>query len=191
MLRLVGPARFVSTLTNCGVHLVLPAGTTAPGLPVILGGAAISMLDLASLYGALADGGVVRPVRVEPGSSNGGGPVMGSRAARQVVAILRGTPPPPGVTSWISRSVAFKTGTSYGQRDAWAVGAIPDWTVVAWAGRPDGTASLGITGRETAAPLMARLLDMLVQNDASLGRRRSIGEPHRRPLTGVAAAGPG
>ena len=166
--RAVGPARFVANLAACGIQLALPRGGGAPGLPVILGGVATRMIDLAALYGALSDGGTVVLIRIEPDDPHAGVFLMRARAARQVTDILRGTPPPPGVTDWKDRDVAFKTGTSYGQRDAWAVGTTPAWTIVAWAGRPDGTASPGISGRETAAPLMARLLDVVVPSG---GRR--------------------
>ena len=65
--------------------------------------------------------------------------------------------------------IAFKTGTSYGERDAWAAGVSPNWTVIVWAGRPDGTAVPGITGRETAAPVMEHLFDLLPPDKREFG----------------------
>jgi penicillin-binding protein 1C len=58
-------------------------------------------------------------------------------------------------------SVAWKTGTSYGYRDAWAIGVTDDWTVGVWIGRPDGTPSPGQYGAVTALPLMFNVTDML------------------------------
>ena len=179
VLRMVGPGRLVASLAACGIRAVLPAGA-APNLALALGGVGITMRDLASLYGSLTDGGMVHPVIVEIPAGEAGRPMMGARAASQVAEILRGTPPPPGIVDWTSRGVAFKTGTSYGQRDAWAAGTTPDWTVIVWAGRPDGTASPGITGRETAAPLMARILDVLQQGDT--GRSVAVSPLERLDL---------
>lgn len=164
VLRSVGPGRLMASLAACGIKAVLPVGAS-PSLALALGGVGISMRDLASLYGSLNDGGMVYPAIVEGPGGDPGRRLMGPRAASQVAEILRGTPPPPGVVDWTPHGVAFKTGTSYGQRDAWAAGTTPHWTVIVWAGRPDGTASPGITGRQTAAPLMARILDVLQQGD--------------------------
>ncbi len=171
VLRQVGPARLVAGLAACGIRMVLPAGAT-PNLALALGGGGITMRDLASLYGSLDDGGQVHPVIVEMSARDAGTRLMEPRAAREVAEILRGTPPPAGVVDWTAHGVAFKTGTSYGQRDAWAAGTTPDWTVIVWAGRPDGTASPGITGRGTAAPLMARILDVLQQDEP--GRTEAV-----------------
>src|SRR5690606_19693737 len=74
-------------------------------------------------------------------------------------------PPPPGIVPWRHRAhgslIAFKTGTSYGFRDAWAIGYDASFTVGVWVGRPDGSFSPGRLGREAAAPILFEVFDRL------------------------------
>ena len=176
----VGPAAFESRLDAAHVRLVRPkAANTDPGLALALGGAGISPRDLAVLYAALADGGVAKPLawteadaarrEAEPGARLVAGP-----AAEQVLDILRESPPPPGRTPTAliegGAKLAFKTGTSYGYRDALAAGVGGGYVVVVWTGRPDGGArSAGMTGREAALPLLFDVFDAL-QTGASAAR---------------------
>jgi penicillin-binding protein 1C len=159
ILRAVGAKKFVAALRQAGAVLVLPGGSTA-SLPVALGGVGISLQDLAMLYAGLADGGVVAPLDVLPGEAPKGVAVITKLAAAEIGRILRGSPLPDGVAA-TDRQIAFKTGTSYGFRDAWAAGYSGDYTVVVWVGRVDGTPSPGEYGRATAAPLMFKIFSML------------------------------
>lgn len=166
----VGPVRFAEALRRAGVTLVMPPGTTQPGLPVALGGASISLLDMAALYAGLAREGLVAPLRVDP-AGDGKAPegeevrLLSSAAAQQVRAILEGAPPPAGVVQDQGQQalgpIALKTGTSFGFRDAWAFGVTERFTVGVWVGRPDGTPSPDRYGRNTAAPLLYRVYDLL------------------------------
>jgi penicillin-binding protein 1C len=158
LLRAVGPARFAATLRTAGAALRLPAG--APSLPIALGGAGISLQNLALLYAALANGGRAAALRFLPGPPGPASPVMTPTAAAQIAAILRGVPPPDGIGAQ-TRPIAYKTGTSYGFRDAWAAGFSPDYTIVVWTGRTDGTPTPGAYGRLTAAPLLFKLFALL------------------------------
>ena len=203
----VGPVRFAERLRSVGVTLHFPPGLTEPGLPLALGGVSITLWDLTTLYVALARGGQVAPLVAEavpPGGLRVTAPValMSPEAAAQVRHILEGTPPPPGEVPLgeISRrpSIALKTGTSYGFRDAWAFGVGSRHTVGVWVGRPDGTPSPDRYGRNTAAPLLYRVFDLLDEGDGrdagpgggrlpgappALLRRIEAGDPERRPLT--------
>lgn len=160
-LRLVGPRRFVATLRNAGIRLALPRGAVST-LALALGGGGIDLSDLATLYAGLEHEGRIAPLRVladrPPPAETA---LLTREAAAEVAGILAGTPPAAGMSPWGGRAIGFKTGTSYGNRDAWAAGISLNWTVVAWAGRPDGTAIAGMTGRDDAAPLMVRLFDLL------------------------------
>src|SRR5258708_14424795 len=85
-------------------------------------------------------------------------------AAWYVNDILAAAPAPPGMLPAEvkrSRPLAFKTGTSYGFRDAWAIGYDRDVTIAVWAGRPDGTPMPGRSGRVTAAPILFKIADLL------------------------------
>jgi penicillin-binding protein 1C len=157
LLRALGPARFAATLNNAGTGLRLPGG--APSLPIALGGVGISLQNLAMLYTALANAGAAAPLHflaVPPSPTT---PVMSPNAAAQIGAILRGSPLPDGVAP--GRPIAYKTGTSYGFRDAWAAGFSPDYTVIVWTGRTDGTPTPGAYGRLTAAPILFQLFALL------------------------------
>ncbi len=162
----VGPLRFADALRRAGARLVLPNRSTVPGLPVALGGASISLWDMATLYSGLARGGLVAPLRVQPEEPEAAGVrLLSPVAAQQVRAILEGAPPPPGVVQAQelrgSGPIALKTGTSYGFRDAWAFGVTERYSVGVWVGRPDGTPSPDRYGRNTAAPLLFHLFDLL------------------------------
>ncbi len=161
----LGPGRFTSALSAAGIRLHLPSNDTEPGLAVALGGAGISLYDLATLYVALSHGGEVAPLRT---SSDDPAPhptaIFGPAAAWYVNDILGNAPAPPGMLPAEfrpGRSLAFKTGTSYGFRDFWAVGYDPQVTIAVWVGRPDGTPMPGHSGRVTAAPVVFKIADLL------------------------------
>jgi penicillin-binding protein 1C len=161
----LGPNRFTSALAAAGIKLRLPNREPEPGLAIALGGAGISLFDLTTLYGALSHAGRVVPLRVltdDPASP--GTAIFGPAAAWYVSDILGGAPPPPGMLPASvagGRHLAFKTGTSYGFRDAWAVGYDRAVTIAVWVGRADGTPLPGISGRITAAPIMFKIADLL------------------------------
>jgi penicillin-binding protein 1C len=93
-----------------------------------------------------------------------GTPIFGPLGAWYVNDILAEAPAPPGVLpaeARRGRRLAFKTGTSYGFRDFWAVGYDPEITIGVWAGRPDGTPMPGRSGRLTAAPILFKIADLL------------------------------
>jgi penicillin-binding protein 1C len=161
----LGPARFAAALGAAGVRLRLPEPTADPGLAVALGGAGITLADLVRLYAALSNRGDVTPLRYrrdDPPSA--GTPIFGPLGAWYVNDILAEAPPPPGILPAEvrrGRRLAFKTGTSYGYRDFWAVGYDPEVTIGVWAGRSDGTSMPGRSGRLTAAPILFKLADLL------------------------------
>ena len=152
----IGPTRFAARLNAAGAALRLPPGA-APSLPLALGGAGISLRDLLRLYAALATDGTSLPLRLEPGAPSGPAlPLLQRSAARLVAdAITRDFPDggPAGV--------AWKTGTSWGGRDAWAMGFDGRSVAGVWMGRPDGTAVPGFTGAATALPVLATVFGLL------------------------------
>jgi penicillin-binding protein 1C len=173
----LGPARFVSALAAAGIRLKLPQPTSEPGLAVALGGDGISLIDLAALYVALSHDGAVAPLRMrvdEPDRRETA--IFGPVAAWYVNDILANAPPPPGmlpVEVRRARRLAFKTGTSYGFRDAWAVGYDGEATIAVWVGRPDGTPLPGMTGRTAAAPVLFKIADLLGPPSAGSGAKPS------------------
>jgi len=166
LLNRLGPMRLVGTLEAAGTPLRLPEGVGAPGLPIALGGAGITLSDLVTLYAGLADGGSVLPLCYTD-AAPAGAPVaiMQPSSAWYLTRILEDMPPPPGMLAPRNRAqgrtVAYKTGTSYGFRDAWAIGYDSAYTVGVWVGRPDGSFSPGRMGRDAAAPVLFEVFDML------------------------------
>ncbi len=162
LLQGVGPRRFAAALRQAGARIALPRGTAAPGLPIALGGLGISLEDLAALYVALADRGAAAKLRfLEAAPAPRGVPLMTEEAAAEIGEVLRGVPPPDGIAPARPRGIAYKTGTSYGFRDAWAIGFSPEFTVAVWVGRVEGSPRPGAVGRNTAAPLLFKTFDLL------------------------------
>ncbi|MGR3379145.1 penicillin-binding protein 1C [Salipiger abyssi] len=152
----MGPAHLMAALETAGLHPELPKGD-APGLAVSLGGVGLSLWDMVTLYAGLANGGEVRALRWRAEEREAeGAPLMSPRAAWQVGHILAGLAPPPQAGP--RGRVAYKTGTSYGHRDAWALGFDGRYVAGVWIGRPDGTPVPGAFGGDLAAPLLFEAL---------------------------------
>jgi penicillin-binding protein 1C len=162
----IGPARFAAKLANAGIPLTFPKGVAGPSLPLVLGGVGTTLADLVTLYASLSDDGIVRPLNIRhdrPARARAV-PLFGPAAAWYVRDVLIDNPLPEG---WgegrglMRRPIAFKTGTSYGFRDAWSIGVSGRYTVGVWVGRPDGSTRPGAIGRNTAAPLLLSIFDLL------------------------------
>jgi penicillin-binding protein 1C len=149
----VGPSRLLGRLAQTGGALVLPKDE-APGLAIALGGVGVRLGDLTMLYAGVARGGAALSL-TERADDAGKTPqparLLDPAAAWYVANVLIGTPPPDNATPG---RIAFKTGTSYGYRDAWAVGFDGKRTIGVWAGRPDGAPMPGLIGRTAAAPIL-------------------------------------
>jgi penicillin-binding protein 1C len=163
----VGTSRFIARLGQTGAMLALPDGQP-PSLAIGLGGVGIRLSDLTMLYAGLARLGSVLPLRETSGPSAGdGNRLMTPVAAWYVSNILAGTPPPE---NGITGRIAFKTGTSYGYRDAWSVGFDGKHTIGVWVGRPDGAPVPGLFGRAAAAPILFDAFARLLGTAAPLPR---------------------
>jgi penicillin-binding protein 1C len=149
----VGASRLTARLAQAGAPLVLPRGE-APDLAMSLGGVGVKLADLTMLYAGIARGGTTLPLveRVTDQAS----PAVPLRLVDPVAAwyvgnVLIGTPPPDHAAGG---RIAYKTGTSYGYRDAWSVGFDGRRTIGVWVGRPDGAPVPGLIGRMAAAPIL-------------------------------------
>ncbi|MBO9433857.1 penicillin-binding protein 1C [Ruegeria sp. R13_0] len=146
----LGPARVMAALQQAGASPQLNGGT--PGLAISLGGVGLSLHDLVQLYATLAAGGQGPRLRHEALADRTETPrVLSDVAAWQVSDILAGLTPPPGAAAF---GLAYKTGTSYGHRDAWAIGFDGQHVIGVWLGRADGTPVPGAFGGELSAPLL-------------------------------------
>lgn len=162
VLNVLGPNKLVSRFRRLRMMTALPA-KTQPTLAVALGGIGLRMQDMAMLYASLANGGEAvhlkwrrdarQRVALSPRLRDGGKSrrLLTPVAAWYVADILKDAPPP---ASFRGGRIAYKTGTSYGYRDAWAIGWDGRHTVAVWVGRPDGSATPGLTGRTAAAPIL-------------------------------------
>jgi penicillin-binding protein 1C len=149
----VGASRFAARLEQAGASFVLPPGEV-PGLAIGLGGVGVTLNDLVALYAGLARLGTT--LQLTERRANGEAEATARRlldpaAAWYVGNILLGTPPPENAGAG---RIPFKTGTSYGYRDAWAVGFDGKRTIGVWVGRPDGAPVSGLVGRVVAAPIL-------------------------------------
>lgn len=147
----LGPHHLIAGLRRAGANPRVPGG--APGLAVALGGVGVTLNDLVQVYGGIANDGIAIDLRWRATATDGFAPqrLMGNVAAWQVADILLDVPRPAGVQG---TGIAFKTGTSYGHRDAWAIGFDGQHVIGVWMGRADGTPVPGAFGGDLAAPVM-------------------------------------
>ncbi|PKL26393.1 MAG: penicillin-binding protein 1C [Spirochaetae bacterium HGW-Spirochaetae-3] len=187
LLRGYGVERFASLLGRLGFS-TLSRAPADYGLTLILGGAEATLVDAAAAYAALAraakagSGAGVEPFvgaswrKDSPATARRYDPPFSAGAAWLTLEALVDVGRPGDDASWqeyaSSRRVAWKTGTSFGSRDAWAVGATVDYVVGVWVGNADGEGRPELKGTDAAAPLLFDLFQ-------SLPRSRWFDEPAR------------
>jgi penicillin-binding protein 1C len=151
VLERVGPQTLLARFASVGVFM--GQNQTEQGLSLALGGTATTLRDLTALYAALADQGEFRPITFNPAAPPGPeNRLLAPAAAWQVDEILRSLPAAAGLQT--AARIRWKTGTSYGFRDAWAIGYTRQHTVGVWVGRPDGGYGKRTTGAELAVPVL-------------------------------------
>ena len=165
VLAAIGPGKLAGRFRRVGVTPQFP-DKTAPTLAMALGGVGLTLHDLATLYASLANGGEAVTLTHRLGEipakaaalallhgkhTPPAKQVLSPVAAWYVTDILKDAPPPLNAKGG---RFAYKTGTSYGYRDAWAVGYDGKYTVAVWVGRPDGASTPGLVGRLAAAPIL-------------------------------------
>ncbi len=159
----LGPQNFTTALRAGGLKLDLPQGAD-PNLSVILGGAATRLEDLVGAYRALAQGGLAAKPRYRIGEALQESRLLSAGAAFIVRDLLETGGPvgrhvEPGIAA--RRGIAWKTGTSFGFRDAWAIGVNDRYSIGVWVGRPDGTPNPGFFGANIAAPLLVDIFSAI------------------------------
>jgi penicillin-binding protein 1C len=196
----LGPAAFEARMQAAGVRLVRPrAAASAAGLPLALGGEGVQLRDLARLYAALGDGGIAKPLAWTEADAQGrphepGVRLLRQKTAEEVLDILRETPAPagraPAALTKFGPRMAFKTGTSYGFRDALAAGVAGGYAIVVWTGRADGGARGGLTGRDASLPLLFDAADAIDAPPSAAHPIAPKGAPQALAQLTPAAEGP-
>lgn len=177
LLEAYGAQSLADRLRNAGMHIRFPAGGRA-NLSMILGGVGTSLESLVTGYTALARGGLSGQLRYLKDDPVRERYLLSPGAAWIVRDMLRHPFPGQGMLHLVQNrpSYAWKTGTSYGFRDAWALAVSNAVTVGVWIGRPDGTPSPGQYGSATAAPLLMQVLEILDIPADELPRPASVSE---------------
>jgi penicillin-binding protein 1C len=172
----VGPGKLVGRFRRAGVNARFP-DKSEPTLAMALGGTGLTLEEMTQLYASLARGGdsitlvhrfderarAMAATRVKPLVN--AHRLMSPLAAWYVTDILKDAPPPPNAKGG---RFAYKTGTSYGYRDAWAIGYDGKYVVAAWVGRPDNSSVPGILGRTAAAPILFDAFQRISERRAPL-----------------------
>jgi penicillin-binding protein 1C len=170
----LGVDSFLTTLRRGGLR-TLDRSSADYGLPLILGAGEVRLLDLTNLYATLAEGGVHRPVRLFHKSQSAvrGERLFSTEATALITDVLCELRRPDMPQGWELTAdtprIAWKTGTSYGHRDAWSIGFSSRYTIGVWIGNFDGHGVKGLSGSEDAAPLLFDLFRAL--DRTSVARR--------------------
>ncbi|WP_224816702.1 penicillin-binding protein 1C [Hasllibacter sp. MH4015] len=163
----IGPHQMLAAMGRADMQFDLPVGEE-PGLAIALGGIGTRMEDVMRLYAGIARGGVAAPYHWRTGEApEAGQRILSETAAWYLGDVLADVIPPPNAPRV---GLSFKTGTSYGHRDAWAFGFDGRYVIGIWMGRADGASVPGAFGSDLSAPLLfeafSRIGDQLVPRPA-------------------------
>ncbi|MGL4675533.1 MAG: penicillin-binding protein 1C [Wohlfahrtiimonas sp.] len=157
------PHYFVKKLRDANIELHV----TEPTLSIILGGVGISLWEQVRLFSSLSTEGRVYPITTTPKAITGGKSILSPESAWITYKILSQVRP---ANRFNPRKIAWKTGTSYGYRDGWAIGTTPDWTIGVWIGRPDGVPNVGALANRYATPMLFDIFNYLPKDKATLSK---------------------
>ncbi len=157
ILNKVGTNRFSAVLNRAGIKLTLPQDRD-PGLAIVLGGVGVSLRQMVQAYGGLGHHGQAISLHETVQETTEGAQFINATAATMVAEILR-TMPAPSTTQ--AGYVAYKTGTSYGHRDSWAIGFDGRHVIGVLLGRADNTAIPGAFGAALATPILFQMFDII------------------------------
>ncbi len=146
------------------------------GLSLALGGGDLTMEELATLYGTLANGGVWHPLRLrETDPQSEGVRLLSEEASFMTMDILRSNARPEGemMSARSGVPVAWKTGTSWGFRDAWSAGVFGPYVLLVWVGNFNGEGNPAFVGVQAAAPLFFQIVDAIAAEQRDLVRAPS------------------
>ncbi|MEO1713942.1 MAG: penicillin-binding protein 1C, partial [Bacteroidota bacterium] len=182
MLQEQGVPSFYHYLKKLGLNTLFRAPQQY-GLPLVLGGAEASLWDLAGAYASLArtlvhfqETGAYyesdlrslhyqTPANLTPSEAQDQVPLCGAGAIYQTFEVMRQLERPSIDGHWetfhSSQNIAWKTGTSFGFRDAWAIGVNSQYVVGVWAGNADGEGRAGLVGIQAAAPILFDVFNRL------------------------------
>jgi len=188
-----GEQKFVNKLAHVLYPLRIPNGQA--NASVILGGAGISLQSLVALHSSFANQGWVKPLIFKKSETNStpknsknntvkGRRLVSDEAAWITWKTLTGLTPPTqfswGMSQQARPLLAWKTGTSWSSRDAWAIGSTVQYSIGVWVGKPSGEPLQGALGVSTAAPALFSVLNMV--NNVKQGELQSISAIPERPF---------
>lgn len=157
------PHYFVKKLRDANIKLLVDT----PTLSIILGGVGISLWEQVRLFSSLATEGKVYPLQVIPSNISEPHTILSPEAAWIIHKVLSNVRP---TDRFNPRKIAWKTGTSYGYRDGWAIGVTADWTVGTWIGRPDGVPNVGALANRYATPLLFDIFNFLPKDKSIIDK---------------------
>ncbi|NCC25599.1 MAG: penicillin-binding protein 1C [Deltaproteobacteria bacterium] len=165
LLARVGVDPFLDLLRTGGLT-TLDRRSADYGLTLVLGSGEVRLMDLTDIYAALARSGLYLPAQYLPEPRNGPGiRLLSPESSHLVTEILADVRRSDLPQSWnLTRNapaVAWKTGTSFGHRDAWAVGFSSRFAVGVWTGNLDGRPRMGISGARHAGPFLLDIFRVL------------------------------
>ena len=167
-LSLLGKDKLIESLAGIGFQQI-KKDRRKLGLSMALGGCGTSLEELTALFSSFARGGIYQPLQFTTTDTvQNQQPVLSTAAAYMINQVLSKVNRPDFPLSWQSTEkmprIAWKTGTSYGRRDAWSIGYNKRYTIGVWVGNFSGESAASLSGAETATPLLFRLFNSLDYN---------------------------
>ncbi len=164
-LKMLGKDKMVQSLADCGFRQI-SKDRNKLGLSMILGGCGTTLEEMTALFSSFANEGRYNKARFLQADSTGrSSHLLSSAATFMVNEILSKVNRPDFPLNWSATErmpkIAWKTGTSYGRRDAWSIGYNKHYTVGVWVGNFSGVGNAELSGANTATPLLFRLFNTI------------------------------